>query len=770
MLYLNPPFHIIRGVSVFADHADPLQFYFLPAMPHLTTVHDELEGVDIPQLQLLKFTGDAGSGGFLNFSVNLGVDEEILDSVRLEVKSLFQLDELPRLAPALLEDGYVRLMVLGKETEEPEPGQPPQPTSPSKPNDLPEFVLKIDHYAKPALYGDNQAVFSVQLDQYGAALIEASLKGEMMPVGIVYALEFLALRPAFNVRITADWDRVQTHFQERSERRVFFFSSEVDEIVDKLIEDKVIKIEVDNFIPEGEDAANIMTNPAQVVNEVKDMILDTFFEPSLNPISAEKDGWDKFNDTTNRLLTLAVTGGWSSVATVSYKKVDMTRVDRKRFDFNMSERTAVRRSIYPQAHLQGLTRVLRDADGAINLEDFVRTISLDDPFFERREVRAINRANMEEDTIESINVFLRYGSDTKTVVLDQATPEDTKDWTSILENEQMVRGVTTSYRVNFKGVDSAERPMVLESPEVVTEAEVLEVNPRGDDLYHIINVPITTLDFPWESYPHVQVDLRYEDPENEISLNDTFVLNEQQNSIRWPLFLRDREKDSFQYRLTYRAADNRDWSTDWTPTNQQQLLLRDPRPSKRTITVIPAVSWSFVSTIFVDLTYQDEGNGVSAEKSLMFNSFTDADKAPKTFSVALADSEKRLVNYTVKLLLRDNSLIEQPPSMTMSNQIFVRADMKGHRVVTVQPEDVDFGAENVREVRIQLRYEDEDNGLSFANSFTFKSSGEKGFFEYDYVDPQKRSYTVDATTIFNNGFIANKPAKTADRDILTIEL
>ena len=37
MLYLKPPFHIIEGTAVFADHASETQFYFLPAMPHLTT-------------------------------------------------------------------------------------------------------------------------------------------------------------------------------------------------------------------------------------------------------------------------------------------------------------------------------------------------------------------------------------------------------------------------------------------------------------------------------------------------------------------------------------------------------------------------------------------------------------------------------------------------------------------------------------------------------------------------------------------------------------
>ena len=38
MLYLNPPYFLINGVSIFPDHADPLQFYYLPMMPDRKSV------------------------------------------------------------------------------------------------------------------------------------------------------------------------------------------------------------------------------------------------------------------------------------------------------------------------------------------------------------------------------------------------------------------------------------------------------------------------------------------------------------------------------------------------------------------------------------------------------------------------------------------------------------------------------------------------------------------------------------------------------------
>ena len=34
MLFLKPPYQMINGVAVFCDHADELQYYYMPAAPH----------------------------------------------------------------------------------------------------------------------------------------------------------------------------------------------------------------------------------------------------------------------------------------------------------------------------------------------------------------------------------------------------------------------------------------------------------------------------------------------------------------------------------------------------------------------------------------------------------------------------------------------------------------------------------------------------------------------------------------------------------------
>jgi hypothetical protein len=194
-------------------------------------------------------------------------------------------------------------------------------------------------------------------------------------------------------------------------------------------------------------------------------------------------------------------------------------------------------------------------------------------------------------------------------------------------------------------------------------------------------------------------------------------------------------------------------------------LLRDPFPKKRTITLVPAVSWDVVSMIFADLSYRNEDTGEVTDASFVFDS---SDKGVKRFTVGLTDPDKRLISYKVKYLLNDNSLVELPDSMTLQKEIFLRLDMKGHRVVTVQPANVDFAAKKVDQIQVKMSYDDAANGLNFASMFTFKSKAEKAFFEYDYVG--KNEYTAQTTTTFRDGFRVVHDPVTLNQDVVNVEV
>ena len=753
MLYLKPPFHLINGVAVFADHANERQFYYMPAMPHLTTVPEVINGqrIEVPQLQLLKFRGEAGNGGFLTFEVNLGIEDSVKDDIAMELKRLFQLRENPILAPVILESGTVELMILGHATG-------PNGELLFDEDEQPRFVKKAQKssFGKPALYGRNEAVFSVALDEEGVQLIENSLiHSELMPVGIVYSLDFLALRPAFSVKIHADWNRIQTHFSETFTADVLFSSTEISTVVDKLIEDQVVTIEVDTFLPEGEDAGSWVGRRDQAISDFKDMVLQNFFKPSLEPMKEEEDGWDKATDVAQDISTLAVTGGWGGVAKFGYVKRDVTRIDQKSANLTMNERVTVKRSIYPQATLKGLGRIVRDVQATIGLDRFIQAVTLDDEWFDKRTVKANSLVDFDNDSVESVNLTLTYNGQPRTIRLTKEQPTGTQAWNSVMDGNVMMRPVEYEYRVNFKGVDTGERPGILVSKKLRTIGDEFEVSPRGEGLYFIDDIQIGASVLPWDRYPQVAVEVRYNDPKNSIRLAETFMLTKEKPETTWKRFRLDPELSDYEVRYTFLAADHHDVVADWRWTDQERLILRDPHPLKRTVQLAPAVDWRLVSMIFVELRYHDTKNDIDEQQTIAFFD-TPQDRVPKTFSINLVDGNHRLVSYLTTFILKDNRTIVVPESMTTGSTIVLRSDMAGHRIVPVAPPEIDFAARGIVRMEAQLSYDDPDNGLTFQDKFTFMNGRDLDFFEFDYVSPTKSTYSCIATLVLANGLVLER--------------
>lgn len=774
MIYLNPPFPMINGVSLMPDHQDPNFFYYLPLAPRLTELNDATTGQEVPQLQLLKFRGSAGDGGFLNFDCNVGVDSKVLDDVADELRSSLHLKQAPRLGPLPVVDGTVRLLLLGASTPEAPPlGSKPSASGGSGSSSGsaaaaaaaaagPKFVTRIDQSAHPALYGDNQATFSVSLDAAGVSVLEQALKGEMAPMGVVYSLDYLALRPAYKVTLHIDWDRVQKSLDEQFGANFIFFSSQIDTAVDKLVESRVIQMDVDTFVPEGDDDASVISSRDRAVQEVRDMITNAFFQPSLDPTKTQPDGWDKATQFMESASRMAATGGLGGA--FSYKKTDYTRIDKKMLDVTMNERTTVKRSIYPQGHLAGLFQVLRDQHMDIN--QFVVPVNLDDPWFQRRSVNVISRANFDDDSVTSLNVQLKYGDDGRSALLDPTHLTSKVDWASNLAGSAIQRDVSYQYTVSFKNIDGTQRPPSIDSPQLVTQADNLEIDPRR--LYSMVHVPITAVNFPWQKYSVVEVQTRYNDPANNLHEQQTFLLSSDKGSQDWRIFILNPQLTSFDYKLIYRGVDGHDLEKDWVTTEQQEIILHDPFPNKRKVDVVAAVSWDTVQNVFVDLSYDDPANGVSVENSLTFSKTA---PAPQSFTAELRDPNQRRVAYDITILFNDGKMVQIPRSYTQDNRIFVRGDMHGHKIVTIRPQDgADFAGLQIKQVLVNLKYEDLGNGLSFNGQNTFTKPGDSASFEFDYVDPNLSKYSYQASVQLTNGMSRDADWQTSDAADLVIQV
>jgi hypothetical protein len=763
MLYLNPPYYYIDGVSLLPDHEDRLQWYFMPLYPRFST--NPVTG-DV-QLSFLKYRGDAGDGGFLNFDVNIGIDKPALDAVAGKLKAAAGLDDTPRLAPVPLIDGTVRLILLDQQT----PTTPPAggaghgPAGPSPADGQPlKFVEKVLQASKPALYGDNQAVFSAQLSANGVTVLDEALRGTMTPIGVIYDLDYIALRPAFQVKLNVDWDRVFHYVDNMSGVDGLFVSTEIDKAVSDLKEQRAIVMEADLFVPEGEDASSVISDFTRAENEVREMFTDAFFKPSLDPTKEAKDGWDRAADFGTQLGRYATTGGISSLFTFRKKEVTLDRLDRKSLNVNLRERTAVRRSIHPQGHLSGIAKILDD-----DRSKYILSVDLDNPFFKRRRLNAVSGADMAADQLATIHVEANYGDTPRDVVLDAGHPNADMTWDSEVVGGKFQWPVTYDYEVTFKNVDTSQRPMRLSTkgrpgwPKTTVNASE-SIIPR-EDLYTIIDVPIYVIGTVLADWPTIDVNLTYTDEDNGLHQRARFTLAGQTTSMHWSMFVLDRTKTRFQYQVSYTAADNEIVTMPTTDADDGQVRIFDPYPNKRTLQIVPQFDWSTVDRAFADVSYDDPANDVSEAQSY---EFTSKKTDTQTFSVKLHDPHRLAVKYAVSILFKDNRLVEIPPSETLLTRLVLRSDMKGHQVVTVGPESVDFASVGLASIDVEISYKDDQGGINAADTFTFKSAKDVGRFEYIYVDAGRTAYTYRAKYHYDNGMSRSVDLQTSTAEELLI--
>ncbi|MEU1973665.1 hypothetical protein ABZ477_18560 [Microbacterium sp. NPDC019599] len=759
MLYLNPPYYVIDGVSLMPDHEDPLQFYFMPMSPHLSVMQEgELR---IPKIQVIKFTGrptpdaDIVSGGFLDFDCNLGIDPERLAAIADQLRGEAGLSDLPRLAPVPLIGGTVRMMLFGKESPKEETGLPGRREEEEIAG--PQFVQKIVHSASPSLYGDNQAAFSVRLDQEGATVIDQAIRDEMLPIGVVYSLEYVGLRPAYKVHVEADWDRVQKHFEETESVNVpLIASSTIETVIDELVEKQYIKIEGDLLVADEDDSGGATGRYESAMAQVRELVFENFFTPSLEPIERQTgDGIDDFG----RVLRTIATHGMSSVW--ERKQVDITRIDRKKLNIDMSERTSVIRQIYPQGHLPGIVRSIETQ--GLDWDRFISSVSLEDPFFQRRTVRVIPRADYATDQIEAINVSLDYDGSVKNVILDPSKGEQTVEWMSSLEGGRMRAPVTVSYDVLFSTA-AVGRPRSVKAGPMQVDGDVVQIAPRDGAGYELRWVSFTVIDFPWDVYHTIEIHCRYEDEANGIRISNQYGLTQEASAGAWPVFALDPTKRMVGYRLILHGIDGRDHDSGDLTTEDDQIRITDPFGTRRVVDIVApsAMFGTQVDRVFVDVRYDDEANSIHKRESFELSA---ADPATKRFAVELADPSRRRVTFTVSILRSDGIVIDIPESTTEQDRIFISAAMRGHRTVTVTTDGVDLVGSGIREATVETLYERTALGLRFADSVTLRPDKRTASVEYDFAegDPDL-SYRVIHT--LDNGLKRETPWTTTSGDVI----
>jgi hypothetical protein len=188
MLLLNSAQTVtVDGVTVYPDHADPNQFWYLPGPVSLARRTDGRPSFTFIKFKPAAVAAGIKGGGFVMFTTSLRLERQAEQRILNRLSGLAP--GRPKLAVAQFDQGTVKCVALNLEGAG-------GTTAAAAPTGAFNAVEKILGATIPSMQGDQEAAFSLTLSQEGATILEQAYRQGAAPIGVIYDLKFTGLRPA----------------------------------------------------------------------------------------------------------------------------------------------------------------------------------------------------------------------------------------------------------------------------------------------------------------------------------------------------------------------------------------------------------------------------------------------------------------------------------------------------------------------------------------------------------------------------------------------
>jgi hypothetical protein len=749
MLSLAPPYYIYQGVPVFADAQDPYQFFYLPNQPHFAV--DE-QSRPVVRFIALKDDPDAPATddqvtGFFFFDTSLDWPAETLTSVARKIQADHDLDRVPRLVPLLYRKGTARLMFLDQMT--PDPNAPPDNSGGSPSGTAAgdgtdavtpgqKWVTLLESSVVPSLYGENRAIFSAVLTKKATQLLYGAFDG-FVPAGVVYDLTFDGLQPAFHIHVDVDWHQVYTYLKTKYAPDFLFFRSDVENIAQKLEDAQIIHFDA-AILGVGDEGLQGQFNDAK--KQLTDFVLDNFFKPAPNPNKPDTSTQDGIISVIQAIRDLG------SPVDVSYQRIDLTDDELRTLTIDYDIAVAVERHIAPQGNLS-----MFFGDYHLKRDDVVTVVNTADSIFRSADFQVMVSAPFTDDAIDAVTVDVAYGQ-------PSPPPANAELWSFLFRNGNDVQkhsgwynpavGDQAQYRYEtvFHPTPMAGPELKLDSGWKPSRGSAIMVTP--DELYQRRTLEVQIDDgFPFDSYPSVQVQLRYSDQSSGWTHEDGAVLDKGHRT--WtPAFRIHRDwSTGTQVKLTYlHPAGNLE--KDWVTTDSDRLDIVDPRTNLMTVQVIVAGNRDEIVQIVVDLRYEDPANNIFEQASFNLDPTMFAQTHDWTFPRANLANDR--YTYSQVVVTTGGETITTGDVQGNSTQLLVGPIYAKKWVVQPQLVGPAFDQTGLDKVTVELHYEDTANNYASDKTVVFTAPGAGTQWPLDLRDASKRQYTYKATYEDKSGF------------------
>ncbi len=762
MLYFDSSLEL-EGVTLFRDYKTPSRYYYMPRAPHLT-----LEGGQ-PMFQLLIYRrditdnpdfheGDRPGGGFLTMTVDLGVPETRLTAIKAQLAS--RLGAAAEVIPVPFTGGTVRVSALGATS-----GQATDEAGATGPR----FVEKpIGVPVRPSLYGDNRAVFTMEVTHEGALLLRSSLEDDgASQVAVIYDLEYEGLMPAYEAKITIDFKQSYAYLRTRFNLNTLWFKSDVDREFEKLIKKEFIKIEEVAYLVADADPAKRAERAEKLNALAKDLATGGFFKPGLTPgkVLADDRGpapptptaatggptdgvtaplnaagagvgspgdvagprlqGTSANPNTARMGGQApppadsaasappapTTGGsavdaWNRAGRpqASFIMRSLTQEEQQTIVYDLRQVSAGKRSASPQGSIRLFA-------GAARLAGRIKEVDLNDPFFEKISGTVTSTADLESAGVSTMVVKLRYG-----VRDDGSSPKDSQEFVITKPGDKgsyaffLDRKKTPELEyqlvVTYKAGFAIGAPdLQATSPWIRTSTRNFDVDPRA--LGAVIPVSLVVGNVDWNTVKSVQTTVSYDDPANNIHDRRTVLLGPSAPPVTVvPIRPRDPARRRYQVHSVYLYGTLQE-VVDQTLDGDPTVVLNPPASRVVPISVTAVDPLGRYRKITVELTYAPAGG---EEQTRLIELPGDGASASLTLFRPDERAEARY-RFRATLFGRDGTTQVSDWQESIERQLIVGDRFEGMLDVEVDVLAPDFASFGVMGLKLKLEYPDAAPGV-----------------------------------------------------------
>ena len=718
---------VVGQTAYWSDDSDPLQYYALPGEPTMAIRDGKPVFKYVKYRNPIDRPGGVKGGGLLVMQAELALPAKDEAEIRRRIGERLRAMRIPaaqannvKIGRPLISRGKVTVAVMG------EGGN--------------ALVQRVVVPSPPSLFGNNAVSIGVELNEFGAPVFEAALKGHGAGLVIVgYELGYSAKLPKAHILGTWSASSFQHFKQEINEDWSYWGEDDYEEkISDYLHKSETQKIEwILQPPPAGMDAASHQKMIDLIEDSVRRQLDEGIKRNILEAIPPESRDVEKLRERGLEDIT---------------RTIDTSRVASVRVEYEAAK--VVEMPANPNAPLPAFGSITVGGK-ALKWDDYAITVDADDPFFKSFAANFMVNADFADLPIASVIAQVSYKGKTgqgsaKTYTFRK--PEDLYRFEAFYDGGE--GEFTYHYTVNYKG-----EAQVYKSPPMTSKSDVsINVGDLG-----IWKVDIDVGDINFEEVAQAQLTCTYKDGTVNLERQFTITPDKRSHQIREVIF--KPLSQPWKYKLKYFMKGGREINVPEASSEGDQLYVNDPFSAIRTLSIRTKGDFAnVIDQLFLDFEYDDSANGYRQTQSFAFSQdgqrFTD-------WSFPVISEKQGTLKYRGQIVYRDG----RPPLEIGEKTVTGNTVLEGEDVLQLKVDLVtdllDWDA--LKLVMLTLKYEDRLNGIAETDSVRLVDGAMPDPWTVNIKDKTKTEYSVAAKFFLKDGSKKEAAFSSSD-EALVLEL